>query len=191
MSQEEAMPASAVRSLSRIPARSADGLFHVVIDTPLGSRVKYKYDRSLEIFKLSKVLPEGLQFPCNFGFVPGTRGEDGDEVDVMVLCPEALCAGTLLSVRLLGALRGRQSAGRKLIRNDRLLGVPVTQANPPAVRSLRQLGRPWLKQLEAFFVSYNAQQGRRFRPLGWVGARAAVALIAAAQESTSAPRPRQ
>jgi hypothetical protein len=77
----------------------------------------------------------------------------------------------------------RAAGGLFFIRNDRLLGVPVTPVNPPAVRSLRQLGGPLRKQLEAFFVSYNEQQGRRFQPLGWVGARPAAELIATAQKS--------
>ena len=151
--------------------------YHVIIDTPAGSRVKYKYDRDYGMFKLSKVLPRGMVFPGNFGFIPGTAADDGDELDMLILCDEPLAIGILLEVRLLGALRATQVQSGKTIRNDRLVGVPVTSANPPAWRSLRDVPLPMRRQIEAFFVSYNEQQGRRFRPQGWIGIRESEALI--------------
>jgi inorganic pyrophosphatase len=57
----------------------------VIIETPKGSRNKFKYDSDLRMFKLSKVLPEGMVFPYEFGFVPFTKGDDGDPVNVLVL----------------------------------------------------------------------------------------------------------
>ncbi|HEY5810646.1 MAG TPA: inorganic diphosphatase [Povalibacter sp.] len=60
------------------------------------------------------------------------------------------------------------------------MGVPVTKVNPPSLRSLRDLDPRTLDELEHFFVSYNVQQGRQFKPLGRLGAREAMALIDAA-----------
>lgn len=58
---------------------------HVIIDTPRGSRNKLKWDRKLQVLKLSHVLTAGAVFPFDFGFVPGTQGPDGDALDVLVL----------------------------------------------------------------------------------------------------------
>src|SRR5436190_23071792 len=69
------------------------GLVNVIIDTPKGSRNKFKYDEELGLFRLSKVLPLGSSFPYDFGFIPGTRGEDGDALDVLVLLDEAAMPG--------------------------------------------------------------------------------------------------
>jgi inorganic pyrophosphatase len=57
----------------------------VIVDTPQGSRTKYRYDKARQLFRLTKVLPAGAFLPFNFGYVPSTRGEDGDGLDVVVL----------------------------------------------------------------------------------------------------------
>jgi hypothetical protein len=62
---------------------SGDAL--AVIETPKGSRNKYSYNETLEIFELRKVLPRGMIFPYDFGFLPSTRGEDGDPLDILLL----------------------------------------------------------------------------------------------------------
>ena len=78
-------------ALEHLSAREPDsGLVRVVVDTPKGSRNKYKYDETLGLYRLSKVLPLGLAFPYDFGFIPSTRAEDGDPLDVLLLGEEAL-----------------------------------------------------------------------------------------------------
>src|SRR5437588_699981 len=86
----------------------ASGLVHVVIDTPRGSRNKFKYDEKLGLFRLSKVLPLGSCFPYDFGFIPSTRAGDGDALDVLVLMDEPAFTGCLLRVRLIGVLQAEQ-----------------------------------------------------------------------------------
>jgi inorganic pyrophosphatase len=167
--------------IHRLPLRAHDGLLHAVVDTPKGSRNKYAYDVDLGQWKLKKVLPRGLGFPYDFGFLPGTEGEDGDPLDVLIIMEEPAFPGCVVSVRLLGVLEARQTEGRKVIRNDRLVAVAVTEENPSPLRTLRQLGRQQLEQLEAFFVSYNQQLGRRFEPLRRGGPARALALVRAAR----------
>ena len=65
--------------LHQVAAKNPEsGLWNVIIDTPKGSRNKYKYDEAEGLWRLSKVLPLGASFPFDFGFIPSTRGEDGD-----------------------------------------------------------------------------------------------------------------
>src|SRR5436190_12923822 len=71
----------------------------VTIETPKESRNKLKFDQGTRQFKLSKVMPEGMMFPYDFGFVPSTKAEDGDPLDVLVLTDEPLFSG--LSGRML------------------------------------------------------------------------------------------
>lgn len=82
-----------------IPARSDDGLVHVIIDTPQGSRNKYKYDEDLHCFKLSRVLPLGMCFPHDFGSIPSTAAADGDPLDVIVLVDTPGIAGCFYSAQ--------------------------------------------------------------------------------------------
>jgi inorganic pyrophosphatase len=114
------------------------------------------------VLKLSRILPAGHSFPFDFGSIPGTRAEDGDALDVMVLAEEPSFPGCLLQVRLIGVLTGRQTEKGRTIRNDRLLAVPETEVNKP------------------FFVSYNLAQGRKFKPGRPQGPRAAEQRLRAA-----------
>jgi inorganic pyrophosphatase len=164
-----------------IPARDDEsGLVNVVIDTPRGSRNKYKIDEKLGMLKLSRILPEGHSFPFDFGSIPRTRAEDGDALDVMVLVEEPTFPGCLLQVRLIGVLTGRQTEKGKTLRNDRLLGVPETSVNKPAVRDIAAVDPVRIAHLQHFFVSYNLAQGRKYKPGKPRNAQAAERLVRAA-----------
>ena len=161
-------------SLMELPALDPDtGLVRVVIDTPKGSRNKYKFDAKLGVLKLSRILPAGMSFPYDFGSIPSTCAEDGDALDVMVLTEAPLFAGCLVHVHLIGVIRAVQKERRKLIRNDRLLATIETPVNKPAITRLDQVHEQQLKEIEHFFRSYNLAQGREFRITGRGGARQA------------------
>jgi inorganic pyrophosphatase len=116
--------------LTQLPAWNPDsGLLNVVVDTPKGHRNKYKYDETQGLWRLSKVLPLGASFPFDFGFVPSTRGEDGDPVDVLVLLDEPSFPGCIVPARLIGILEAEQTQEGKTIRNDRLVAVVETPYN--------------------------------------------------------------
>jgi inorganic pyrophosphatase len=154
-----------------------DGRVRVVIDTPKGSRNKFKYDDKLGLFKLGKVLPMGAYFPFDFGFLPGTRGEDGDALDVLVLMVEPAFTGCLVPARLVGVIEAEQTEKGKTIRNDRLVAVVETPYNPAAFRKLFELGETRLGEIEHFFVAYNDMEGRQFRPTGRAGPDRAEHLV--------------
>lgn len=81
-------------------------LLRVVIETPKGSRNKFAFDVDEHIFELKKVLPSGMAFPYDFGFVPSTRADDGDPVDVLVLMDEPAFSGCVLTCRPIGVIEG-------------------------------------------------------------------------------------
>src|SRR5262245_61465381 len=93
---------------SKVESRSDPGSVRVIIDTPKGSHNKYKFDEDERLFRLDRVLPAGMVFPFDFGYVPGTRGEDGDPLDVMVLMDEAAFVGCLVEARLIGVIEAEQ-----------------------------------------------------------------------------------
>src|SRR5262249_49025257 len=98
-----------------------DKTIQVVIETPQGSRNKYAFDGVGGFFTLKKVLPAGMAFPYDFGFVPSTLAEDGDPVDVLVLMDEPAFAGCVLECRVIGIIEGEQSEGKTKTRNDRIV----------------------------------------------------------------------
>lgn len=146
------------------------GLVNVIIDTPRGSRNKFKFDEKSGCFKLSRILLAGHVFPYDFGSIPGTRGEDGDALDVLMLMDEPTFPGCLITARLIGVIVACQTEKGRTISNDRLIAVPQTPANKPTIRELSELGTVWVEQIEHFFTSYNAAQNRRFAPSRRLGA---------------------
>jgi inorganic pyrophosphatase len=168
--------------LDSLPAKAKSGLVHIVVDTPKGSRYKFKFDDALQCFRLGRILPAGAAFPYDFGSIPQTLAEDGDALDVMVLGPEPSFTGCVVIGKLIGGICGEQTENGKTIRNDRLLAVPVTKANPAQFEHIDELPAAWVKELEHFFVSYNRAHGREFKPLSRIGPGKAEQALAAAEE---------
>ena len=167
-----------------IPPREAGtGRIHVVIDTPAGSRNKYRYDEDLAVFRVSRILPQGAVFPYDFGSIPGTRAEDGDALDVLVLNLAPAFPGCLVTVRLIGVLHAEQRERGNIIRNDRLIAVAETPANPARVGDLPELDAEDLRAIEHFFASYNAFQGREFAIRSRGNARDALQAVERAIEA--------
>src|SRR3954470_7515597 len=112
-------------SLIRLPASPEPGIIHVVIESPRGATAKIKYDENLEAFTLSRPLPLGMAYPHDWGFVPGTRADDGDPLDVLLLSEGTSYPGLVVRSRAVAVIELEQDArkgGRE--RNDRLVAVP-------------------------------------------------------------------
>ncbi len=162
----------------RLPVRdSRSDRVHVVVETPGGSRSKFKYDPATGFFILDKLLPLGAAFPYDFGFIPGTLEQDGDPLDVLVIGDERTFPGCLITVRLLGVIEANQTEKGVTIRNDRLVAMPETKRIQPPERSLDDLPVRVLKEIEHFFVSYNAAENRRFEVIARRGPQVAARRI--------------
>jgi len=153
----------------------------VVIETPAGSRNKFTYDEGVDAFRLHKILPVGFAFPFDFGFVPDTLAADGDPIDVLIVADEPTFTGCVMSVRLLGVLVAEQTEKDETIRNYRLLATPESAKIPARARTLRDLPRRMLEQIEHFFIAYNRYENREFKIVKRAGAAAAVKLVVEAR----------
>jgi inorganic pyrophosphatase len=184
-----------LEAISKLNARDAkSGEIHIVVDTPRGSRNKFKYDEELGLFKLGGVLPAGAVFPFDFGFIPQTRGEDGDALDALLLMDEPTFVGCLVPARLIGVVEAEQTEEGQTVRNDRLIAVATDSRNHKEVESLGQLSGNLLDEIEHFFVSYNQIKGKEFKPLGRFGPERAEKLLAAglqSEKNTSRPKGRR
>jgi inorganic pyrophosphatase len=144
---------------------SDDATIKVVIETPKGSRNKYAFDPEERIFTLKKVLPAGMAFPYDFGFVPSTVAEDGDPVDILVLMDEPAFPGCIVKCRLIGVIDGEQGQGKKTERNDRLVAIEVANHAWAKVKHIDDLGKTFIKELEDFFVNYHELSSKEYRIL--------------------------
>jgi inorganic pyrophosphatase len=141
----------------------------VVIETPKGSRNKYGFDQDLRVFELKKVLPSGMAFPYDFGFVPSTLADDGDPVDVLVLMDEPAFPGCVLKCRLVGIIEGEQLENKKKTRNDRVVAIEQHNHSFSDIKHIDDLGKKFLNELEQFFVNYHRLMGKQYRILGTHG----------------------
>lgn len=162
-----------------------DGLVQVIIETPKGSRNKYAFDTDQKIFGLKTVLPAGMAFPYDFGFLPSTIGGDGDPVDVLVLMDEPAFPGCLLKCRIIGVIEGEQESKKEKIRNDRLIAVEHKNHAWAHVKEMTDLGDRFCKELEEFFVDYHKLSHEQYRILTVKGAKAARKLIKAGMKKAA------
>ena len=149
----------------------------MVVETPRGSRNKYKYDEAVGAFLLDGILPEGMSFPYDFGFLPATVADDGDPLDVLLLMDEPAFSGCVVPCRLIGVIEAEQTErDGSTERNDRLVAVPVKCRPCSDFNSLLDVNRDRLHEIGEFFVSYNRVRGKQFKVLDVSGPERAEAL---------------
>lgn len=152
-----------------------------IVETPKGSRHKYKYDLESGMYECHSTLPQGMVFPFDFGFIPSSKADDGDPLDILVLMDEPAFPGCLVRTRLLGVLQAEQKEGSgEIVRNDRLIGAHVKSIVFSEYGTWRDLPKSLRDQIEHFFRAYNEVKKKEFRPLGWRGVAHAYKLIEAA-----------
>jgi inorganic pyrophosphatase len=179
MARKAATRRAQPKSLDRLEPFE-DGCVLVVIETPKGSPNKLAFEPRFGTFVLKGVLPTGAVFPFDFGFVPSTRAEDGDPVDVLVLMDAPVFPGCLVPSRLVGVIEAEQTEDGKTERNDRVLAVAANSATHRSIRELRDLSPDLVAQIEHFFVSYNEMKGKQFRVKRHAGKKRALTLVTAA-----------
>jgi inorganic pyrophosphatase len=155
----------------------------VVIETPKGSPNKLAFEPRFGTFLLKHVLPAGAVFPFDFGFVPSTRAQDGDPLDVLVLMDAPVSPGCVVLSRLIGVIEAEQTENGSTERNDRLLAVASSSGAHRSIRELSDLNRDLIAQIEHFFVSYNDARGKRFEIQHRSGKRRALALVKRAMKT--------
>ena len=164
--------------LNELDPVEKDGSLNAIIETPKGSRNKFKWDAKRGFFKLHNVLPMGANFPFDFGFIPNTLAQDGDPLDLLLLMDEPAFTGCVVSARLIGVIEAEQrEKDGKSERNDRLIAVAMKARADSEVRTLHDLSALRLEEIEHFFASYNQIEGKEFTPLGRFGPDRAEKLL--------------
>ena len=126
------------------------GLVNTVVEIPEGSRLKVEWDRQRAAFMLDRVEPKIFAKPCNYGFIPQTLDEDGDELDTLIICPEPLTTGVWLEARIIGVLRFEDDGEV----DDKVVVVPADNRDDDRINSLDDIPQ-LVKQLEHHFMHYK------------------------------------
>lgn len=159
------------------PFDKESGHLNAIIDTPRGSRNKFKYDEKIGMFKLGGALPLGTVFPFDFGYIPSTKAADGDPLDILILMDDPAFAGCLVLAKLIGVIEAEQTEDQATTRNDRLIAVAAGSRNHSHVRFLGDLNDNLVHEIERFFIAYNETKGKKFKILDRSGPDRARAII--------------
>ena len=130
-------------------------LFKAVIEIPKGSKTKYELDKETGLIKLDRVLFTSTHYPHNYGFIPLTYCDDGDPLDVLVLCSEVLYPLTALTVRPIGVLE--MVDGGK--RDSKIIGVSVDDPFYNCYHDTNELPKHIFDEIKNFFDVYKKLEG--------------------------------
>lgn len=168
-----------MRDLTKLPHAldRENGVCRAIIETPKGRRGKYDFDPETRLFSLKKLLPEGMSFPLDFGFIPSTLCDDGDPLDVMVLGDEPAPVGALILVRLIGVLEAEEEEDGKVERNDRVLAVPTVSHLYARIREASDLEPAFIGHLAEFWINKARLEGKIFRVLSVRNVASAISLV--------------
>jgi inorganic pyrophosphatase len=160
------------RDLTKLEPYDDDGALRVIVEAPRSSSLKIDFDPKLRLFTISRELPLGVAYPFDWGFIPGTRGDDGDPLDAMVLHHQASYPGVVLPCRILGMVEIEQREGKsKPEINNRIIATPNWHQALSTLEEARDLPSSVRKQIEQFFVSSVAFTGKKLTVKGWGSSR--------------------
>lgn len=148
-----------------------------VIESPMGSPTKFKYDPETKTFVMKRPLLKGLTYPFDWGFIPGTVAEDDDPLDVMVIHDAPGFSGLVIPAQIIGVLEVEQHDHEGTARNDRLFAVPVCSHREDEINHIDDVSKRLRKELEKFFVATSALEKKELAFLGWKGPKEALSLI--------------
>jgi inorganic pyrophosphatase len=159
--------------LARIPAQPKPGIINVLIEIPAGSKNKYEFDKDLNAFALDRVLYSSVQYPCDYGFVPNTLGDDGDPLDAMVLMDQPTFPGCIIAARPIGMLEMIDGGDR----DEKILCVPDKDPRYAQVKSIKDISQHRLDEISEFFKSYKNLEKKVTEILGWKDASEVQSLV--------------
>ena len=144
--------------------------FNVVVEISQGSQDKYAYDEKLDVIKLDRVLYGSQRYPLNYGFVPETRALDGDHSDVLLFGTNPFPAGMVVVARAIGFME--MIDGEDI--DNKIIAVPVKDPRFADYKTLDDVPAHILKEIQNFFETYKALQGKTTEVKGFMGPERAI-----------------
>ena len=158
------------------PGDYTNGVVNTVVEIPEGSTLKVEWDRGHAAFKLDRVEPNIFAKPVNYGFIPGTLDEDGDELDTLIVCGQPLPLGIWLEAKILGVMKFEDDGE---VDDKIVVRVADDRNDGDKLNSLEDLGEKWQQQVEHHFTHYkDLKKPGSTKVVGWYGIDEAKQIIA-------------
>jgi inorganic pyrophosphatase len=157
------------------PGDVDNGLVNTVVEIPEGSILKIEWDRKRAAFMLDRVEPSIYKKPCNYGFIPQTLDEDGDELDTLVVCQEPIPTGVWLEAKIIGVMNFVDDGDN----DHKIVLVPSDDRNTgDSINSLEDLGTRWQEMVKEHFTHYkDLKKPGSTNVTGWGDKEAAKQII--------------
>lgn len=157
------------------PGNPDEGWVNAIVDIPQGSTLKIEYDRQHGVFMLDRAEPSVFPKPVNYGFIPATKDEDGDELDVLLVCSEPIPTGILVKSKIIGILNFEDDSEM----DYKIVCVPADDRDSgDSITSLDDLGKRWKEKIEFHFAHYkDLKKPGTTKILGWGDAKDAIKII--------------
>ncbi len=130
---------------------------NVVIEIPEGSKVKYELDKATGLLLTDRVLYSAVRYPANYGFIPQTYCGDGDPLDVLMLCQEAIVPLAMARARPIGMIPMRDDKGE----DDKIIAVHLDDPQFSDYHDITEIPRHMLAELKRFFIDYKALERKQ------------------------------
>ena len=166
--------------LSNLPTYDEEDNVNAVVEAPKSSVVKLKYDVKFGVFTISRALPVGLSYPYDWGFIPSTRGPDGDPLDVLILHEGSTFPGVVIPCRPLGLIKmDEEDKKGTRQRNDRIIVVPAWHECLVELHGSSEVSKAMRNEIEQFFLNTVFFSSKNARVLAWKGPKKAASNIEA------------
>jgi inorganic pyrophosphatase len=166
-----------MNKLINLPCWDENKQLNVVVESPKGSGIKFKYEPKLGVFTVARAFPLGVSYPFDWGFIPGTRDEDGDPIDVLVLHNAATYPGVLLPCEIIGMIAISQKVDGKYECNNRIIAKPMWDDSLGQLANAANLPHKIRKELEQFFLSTTFFTSKKIKIEGWKNAKVATKFV--------------
>jgi inorganic pyrophosphatase len=137
--------------------RFVEELIPAIIEIPTGSKVKYELDKRSGLLAVDRVLFSAVHYPANYGFVPRTYCDDGDPLDILVLCSEQIQPLAIMQAKVIGVMMMRDDKGE----DDKLIAVSADDPNYSDYSDVSELPPHRLRELQRFFQDYKALEHKK------------------------------
>lgn len=159
---------------------------NVIIEIPKGSSIKYELDTTNRLIFVDRILLSAMYYPCNYGFIPKTKEEDGDPVDVLVLGNDPIIPMAVIRARPVGVLLTEDEKGH----DSKIVAAPLTKIDPSfsTINEVDDIPEYLRNQITHFFEHYKElEQGKYVKVIGWKGRDMAKKQISEAMNKFKSP----
>ena len=134
----------------------APRIVNAIIEIPQGSRCKYEIDKPSGLLKLDRVIYSSFYYPCNYGFIPRTYGDDKDPLDILVLTSLSVAPPTLMEAKVIGVMQMIDSGDA----DDKIIAVALHDPGVNHYNNIEELPKHFFDELRHFFEEYKTLENK-------------------------------